>query len=89
MSEADALQDPIKEDNIMVSGYVLQMVGIYQSNTGDDRYSKPGSLKFEVAKNRTYSYDFPRIADAVNRNWENGPYCLYSCEPNWIYTMCK
>ncbi|KAK5164291.1 uncharacterized protein LTR77_009986 [Saxophila tyrrhenica] len=81
--------DPIAEDNIMVSGYVLQAVGIYQSNTGDDRYTKPGSLTFEVAKDKKYPYDFKRIADAVNRQWEDGPYCLFSCEPNWIYTMCN
>ncbi len=73
----------------MVSGYVLQMVGIYQSNTGDDRYTEPGSLTFEVSKNKRYPYDFKRTADAVHRNWEQGPYCLYSCEPNWIYSPCK
>lgn len=73
----------------MVSGYVLQAVGIYQSNTGDDRYTKPGSLTFEVTPNNHYPYDFRKIADAVNRNWEEGPYCLFSCEPNWIYTLCN
>ena len=73
----------------MVSGYVLQAVGIYQSNTRDERYTAPGSLTFEIAKNHKYAYDFRTIADAVNWNWENGPYCLYSCEPNWIYTPCK
>lgn len=81
--------DPIKEDNIMVSGYVLQAVGIYQSNTRDERYTKPASLTFEVAKGHRYPYDFKTIANAVNRQWEEGPYCLFSCEPNWIYTMCK
>lgn len=81
--------DPIIKDDIMVSGYVLQAVGIYQSNTGDDRYTKPGSLEFEVDKSHKYKYDFRSIADAVKRNWDEGPYCLYSCEPNWIYTLCK
>ena len=68
----------------MVSGYVLQAVGIYQSNTGDDRYTKPGSLTFEVDKSHKYPYDFRSIADAVKRNWDEGPYCLFSCEPNWM-----
>lgn len=81
--------DPIIKDNIMVSGYVLQAVGLYQSNTGDDRYMKPGSLTFEVTKSRSYPYDFKTISDAVHRNWAEGPYCLYSCEPNWIYTLCN
>lgn len=81
--------DPIYKDDIMVSGYVLQAVGLYQSNTGDSRYSKPGSLVFEVDKSHKYPYDFASIAEAVHRNWEEGPYCLYSCEPNWIYTLCN
>ena len=76
--------DPIYKDDIMVSGYVLQAVGIYQSNTGDDRYTKPGSLVFEVDKLHKYPYDFRKIADAVKRNWDEGPYCLFSCEPNWM-----
>ena len=81
--------DPIREDDIMVSGYVLQAVGIYQSNTGDERYCKPGSLTFVVSPKHKYPYDFRAIADALYRNWDEGPYCLFSCEPNWIYTMCK
>lgn len=81
--------DPIIKDDIMVSGYVLQAVGIYQSNTGDERYMKPESLVFEVDSSHKYPYDFRRIADAVYRNWDEGPYCLFSCEPNWIYTLCN
>ena len=81
--------DPIKKDDIMVSGYILQAAGIYQSNTRDDRYCKPGSMVFEVDKNHKYPYDLKSIADAVYRNWDEGSYCLFSCEPNRIYTMCK
>jgi hypothetical protein len=81
--------DPIVKDNIMVSGYVLQAVGIYQSNTGDERYMKPGSLEFQVSKNSKYKYDFKKIAEALERNFDEAAYCLFPCEPNWIYTMCK
>lgn len=81
--------DPIIKDNIMVSGYILQAVGIYQSNTGDDRYTKPGSMVFEVDKSHKYVYDFRSIADAIYRQWNENSYCLFSCEPNWIYTMCN
>ena len=81
--------DPIIKDDIMVSGYILQAVGIYQSNTGDDRYSKAGSLEFEVDKSHKYKYDFKSVADAVKRNFGEAAYCLYPCEPNWIYSLCK
>jgi hypothetical protein len=81
--------DPIKKDDIMVSGYMLQALGIYQTTSGDDRYTEKDSLVFQVDKNHKYPYDFKAIADAVKRNWDEGPYCLYSCEPNWIYTICN
>lgn len=81
--------DPIKKDNIMVSGYILQALGIYQSNTHDDRYCKRDSLEFEITDAIKYNYDLPRIAEAVFRNMDENPYCLYPCEPNWIYTLCN
>ena len=71
--------DPCVKDNIMVSGYVLQAVGIYQSNTGDRRYEKPGSLTFQVTKNAIYEYDFRKIAKALERNFAEAAYCLFPC----------
>lgn len=81
--------DPVVKDNIMVSGYVLQAVGIYQSNTGDERYTEPGSLEFHVTKKHRFPYDFRSIAKALERNFTEAAYCLFPCEPNWLYTMCK
>lgn len=81
--------DPIKKDNIMVTGYILQAVGIYQSNTGDDRYTKPGSMTFEITDKIKFPYDLQGVATAVYRNMNEAAYCLYPCEPNWLYTPCK
>jgi hypothetical protein len=73
----------------MVSGYILQAIGIYQTNTHDDRYTKKDSLEFEITDTVKYKYDLPTIAEAVFRNMDENPYCLYPCEPNWIYTLCN
>jgi hypothetical protein len=73
----------------MVAGYILQAIGIYQSNTGDDRYTKKDCLEFVVDKNNKYKYDLQGIAEAVHRNMDENPWCLYPCEPNWLYTMCN
>lgn len=97
--------DPIKEDNIvrlskhslvvtndisqMVSGYVLLAAALYQIVTGDDRYSKNGSMEFVVTDNAKYKYDLPTIAEAVYRNMDQNRWNLYPCEPNWIYTLCN
>ncbi|KAK4545096.1 hypothetical protein LTR36_003647 [Oleoguttula mirabilis] len=81
--------DPCYKDNIMVSGYVLQAIGIYQGNTGDSRYCEKDSLVFEITDNVKFKYDLAGVADAVYRNMDENPYCLYPCEPNWVYTLCN
>jgi hypothetical protein len=73
----------------MVTGYILQAIGIYQSTTHDDRYTKKDCLEFEVTDKLKYKYDLGSLADAVYRNMNEAAYCLYPCEPNWLYTMCK
>lgn len=81
--------DPIKEDNIMVSGWLFQGLMLYLANTGDMRYTKPGSLRFQVSKKAQYDYDLHSIGAALVRQWTENPYCLFPCEPNWIYTPCN
>jgi len=36
--------DPIRRDNIMITGYILQALGIYMSNTQDKSYTKKDSM---------------------------------------------
>jgi hypothetical protein len=83
--------DPIIEDNIMVSGWFMQGLMLYVAATGDMRYTKPGSLKFRLSEKKAdeFSYDIHSIDAALVRQWETNPYCLFSCEPNWIYTPCN
>ncbi|KAH7085825.1 hypothetical protein BKA63DRAFT_560455 [Paraphoma chrysanthemicola] len=81
--------DPIREDNIMVSGYILLAASLYQIATRDDRYTKKGSMEFVVTDTAKYKYDLPSIAEAVFRNMDKNSYSLFPCEPNWIYTICN
>ncbi|KAI0126982.1 hypothetical protein BJ170DRAFT_630661 [Xylariales sp. AK1849] len=81
--------DPVKEDNIMVSGWLFQGLMLYMANTGDMRYTKPGSLRFQVSETAQYDYDVHSIGKALVRQWTENPYCLFPCEPNWIYTPCN
>jgi hypothetical protein len=81
--------DPITEDNIMVSGWFLQGLALYTANTGDLRYTKPGSLCFQVTPRHTYKHDIHAIVKALVRQWESNPYTLFPCEPNWIYSPCN
>jgi len=75
----------------MVTGFLMQGLMLYTATTGDLRYTKPGSLKFRLGEKK--EYEFPHsihtISQALVRQWEKNPYCLFPCEPNWIYTPCN
>jgi hypothetical protein len=85
----DPNPDPIRKDDIMVSGYLGVMLGAYESNTGDARYAEPGSVTFQWSDRRAFPYDFHTIAEAVYRNFVRSPFGMFPCEPNWIYSACN
>ena len=80
--------DPIPNDNIMLSGYFAAQLGGYESATGDLSYSRPGALTFDDGKH-AYVYDYATICEAVRRNYQRGPLCMFPCEPNWVYPQCN
>jgi len=80
--------DPMKRDNIMLSGYLGTMLGAYESNTGDDRYRRSGALPFRLGK-RTWPYTHDMVASAVHDNMRRSGMTLFPCEPNWIYSACN
>lgn len=80
--------DPIKRDNIMLSGYLGLMIGLYESGTGDARYSRPGALTFTNGA-RSHTYDYARICEALADNLRRSRLGQYACEPNWVYTGCN
>ncbi|GME23955.1 hypothetical protein GTA08_BOTSDO13860 [Neofusicoccum parvum] len=81
--------DPVARDNVMVTGFLLKGVALYTALTGDARYTRPGALRFRVAEGREYAYDLHSMDEAVVRQWASNPWCLFPCEPGWIYTMCN
>ncbi|MEZ5169957.1 MAG: hypothetical protein R3A49_04335 [Acidimicrobiia bacterium] len=85
----DANPDPIRKDNIMVSGYLGVMVGVYESNTGDARFSEPGALTFRWNDRRAFPYSFGTVSEAVHRNFMATPLGMFPCEPNWVYSACN
>ncbi len=80
--------DPMKRDNIMLSGYLGTMLGAYESNTGDDRYRRSGALPFRLGK-RTWPYTHDMVAAAVHDNMQRSRMTLFPCEPNWVYSACN
>jgi hypothetical protein len=80
--------DPMKRDNIMLSGYLGTMLGFYESATGDDRYRRSGAMRFRLGK-RAWPYTHDMVAAAVHDNMARSGMTLFPCEPNWVYSMCN
>lgn len=81
--------DPAGVDNIMLTGFFGINVGLYEGNTGDDRYSKPNGLPFKWDDSLTFQHDFHSIARSIADNMDRTDLSLYPCEPNWVYTPCN
>lgn len=81
--------DPVKEDNIMVTGFLLQGIMLYTANTGDLHYCQPSSMKFQVTDKDVYPHSIHTMDESLVRQWSLNEYCFFPCEPNWIYTPCN
>ncbi len=85
----DPNPDPIPNDNIMYSGYLGLMIGLYQSASGDDQYDHPDAISLKWDDQRTFTYDYSSIESCVFRNFQKADLGLFPCEPNWIYSACN
>ncbi len=83
--------DPAQRDNIMLTGWFGLQVGQYMTASGDRRYAEPGSLSFKLNANTTYQHDFRTLMRSITENYDHyaSDFCLYPCEPNWIYPLCN
>ena len=81
--------DPVRRMNIMLPGFYGTSVGLYQSVTGDERYSAPGALTFVDRDGTRFSYDYPSMSACVVRDVESSAIKLQPCEPSWIYSICN
>ena len=81
--------DPAAKDNIMLTGWLALHVGMYQLASGDRRYDAPGSLTFRDSPTKAYSHSLPSLVSSVRDNYAVAPFCLYPCEPNWVYPVCN
>ena len=81
--------DPAKKDNIMLTGWYGMHVNQYMLNSGDRRYGEPGSLTFRLNDSTAYEHDAHTLAESVASNYQRSDFCLYPCEPNWVYPICN
>ena len=83
--------DPCGKDNIMLTGWFGAQVGQYMLNSGDRRYTEPGSLTFRLNDRTAYRHCLGSINQGIAENYDHykNQFGLYSCEPTWIYPTCN
>lgn len=81
--------NPFIKDNIMYYGWYAAMLGLHQLNYGDDRFSRPGGIRLEHPNGTVYETSFPDICQLIYNNMQNSDFCLFPCEPRWIYPICN
>lgn len=81
--------DPVKKQNIMLTGWLGATIGGYERITGDLRFDEPGALEFVLNSRKSYSYSYTSMMEALARQFEESPFGLVACEPNWIYAICN
>ena len=84
----DLNPDPVARDNIMYTGFLAAQIAMFQRQTGDMRFSRPGALHLKSGKHH-FSHDQGSLIDALFRGWQTSEYTLMPCEPNWIYPLCN
>lgn len=81
--------DPARKDNIMLTGWYGMQVGAYMLATGDHQYNQPGALTFKLDEGTQYTHDYHSIVKNVLDNNKTSDYCMFPCEPNWVYPICN
>ncbi|MBI5618327.1 MAG: hypothetical protein HY943_18750 [Gammaproteobacteria bacterium] len=81
--------DPIGRDNVMYSGWYAAQIGLYEAATGDRSYEAPGAIRLTDARGRTHLHSYASTVQQLAANERSSAFCLFPCEPNWIYPLCN
>lgn len=81
--------NPMARDNVMYSGWYAAQIGLYEAATGDRSCAEPGALTLNGPGGAEYVNDFHTLVATLAENERNSEFCLFPCEPNWIYPLCN
>lgn len=85
--------DPVREKNIMYSGHVMHMVGLYEMLSRDSRYDRPGALTFvwDVSGDvrGTYAYTHTSLVERAYRQITENAWHSVECEMNLVFPECN
>jgi hypothetical protein len=87
--------DPVKSENIMYSGHLHAMLGLYRMLYDDPKYDQPGSISFVKAPifhgmgPERYDYNHASVDDAIWRQMPEFQWLGIPCEPNNSFIVCN
>jgi hypothetical protein len=87
--------DPVRRKNVMYSGHLLMMVGLYEMLYRDGRYDRSGSLTFEHRPPfrglgpADFRYDHTKLTETIYAEFERNNFLGCECEPNGIFVYCN
>jgi hypothetical protein len=81
--------DPVGLHNIMYSGHVAHVIGLYESLYRDFKWSQPGSIVFTWSDTEKFVYDNRSLNQVLYDQMKNQtPPCI-QCEPNACFPECN
>lgn len=87
--------DPVVGKNVMYSGHLLMMVGLYEMLYRDGRYNVDGSLTFMCRPPfrglgpQDFPYDFHKLAEVIEAQFAASHGMGCECEPNGVFVYCN
>ncbi len=86
--------DPVANENIMLSGWMLPVVNAYGAHTGDRRYEQADALCFRPFMNerkQRYGYSAEELTKVLTTQWSQKKYpgMLIPCEPHIAFPICN
>ena len=86
--------DPVKQDNIMYSAYLMMLTRLYHYLFRDDRYTQKGALTlsinpFTFGERMVFEYDEESISETIYWQMVENGYLGVACEPNCVFQICN
>lgn len=81
--------DPIQRDNIMFTGFVALQMALFEATTGSREASRPGFFTLTHPSGARYVHDHASQVQQLDASYQQAPFGLAPCEPNWIYPLCN
>jgi hypothetical protein len=82
-------KDPIRYDNIMLSGFLALSVGMFETASGTSAFAAPGTLTFRWDEDTAFAYSHSSLCQTLVDNYQRYDLGWFVCEPRWIYSMCN